>query len=183
VFSLVRSMEWPSRPPLSAHLGKHACQLSPRPYPGEPSRGSPDVDRAESVHLSCPASVGFVDSVRYIRLREPPPPTTTRTLMVSTVESTTKILQRFVFRNIWDLKCEKTFPQWDMQLERIARQAFGKDFLFSECPTTEELASAGFGAARTRGGLAQGPSAETQSITDVWVEKNELLCTTSCSIA
>ena len=51
--------------------------------------------------------------------------------MVSTVESTTKILQRCVFRNIWDLKCEKTFPQWDMELERIARQAFGKDFLFS----------------------------------------------------
>ena len=46
---------------------------------GEPSRGSPDVDRAGSVHLSCPASVGFVDSVRYIRLREPPT-TTTRTL-------------------------------------------------------------------------------------------------------
>ena len=146
----------------------HICVL------GEPSRGSLVVDRTGSVHLSCPASVGFVASVRYIRLCELRT-TTTRTLMVSTVESTTKILQRCVFRNIWDLKCEKTFPQWDMELERIARQAFGKDFLFSECPTTEELANAGFGAPRTRGGLAQGLSAETQRITGVWIEKNELL--------
>ena len=82
MFSHVRPMECPSRPPLSAHcpyLGKHACQLSThlcsrRTLSGFSGR------RSYGVRTSVVSGLrGVVASVRYIRLRELRT-TTTRTL-------------------------------------------------------------------------------------------------------